>query len=119
MSNELKTKKTQLYITGCKIGCKFCKTLIINVNCGVAENRTRVQTSNRRAFYTLSFLLNFRLKARLKTTTFNLALPVQYGFKALPYLGLLLRFSKSNRHKPRLLWRIQLSYLIGTWQILL
>ena len=41
---------------------------------GVGENRTLVQTSNQRGFYTLSFLLDFRLKARQKTATFNLAL---------------------------------------------
>ncbi len=43
---------------------------------GVGENRTLVQTSNQKGFYTLSFLLNFRLKARQKTATFNLALSV-------------------------------------------
>lgn len=30
-------KNTQLYINGCKIGCKFYKTLIINVNYGVGD----------------------------------------------------------------------------------
>jgi hypothetical protein len=46
---------------------------------GVAENRTRVQTSNQRAFYTFSFRLFFRPKARLETTTFGLALSVSKG----------------------------------------
>lgn len=73
---RLKQKNTQLYITGCKIGCKFCKTLIINVNCGVGENRTLVQTSNQIAFYTLSFFLDFRQRARLETATLCLALSV-------------------------------------------
>ncbi len=43
---------------------------------GVGENRTLVQTSNQKGFYTLSFLLNFRLKARLETATISLALSV-------------------------------------------
>ena len=34
-------KKTQLYIFGCKIGCKFCKQLIINRFCGETGIRTR------------------------------------------------------------------------------
>lgn len=29
-----KNKNTQFYIIGCKIGCTFCKSLIINVYCG-------------------------------------------------------------------------------------
>ncbi len=41
--------------------------------CGVAENRTRVQTSNQRAFYTLSFNFNFRSVAWFETTPTNLA----------------------------------------------
>jgi hypothetical protein len=55
------------------------KTQLIKFNklrffCGAAENRTQVQTSNQRAFYMLSFLLNFRLKAWKKTSTRSLAL---------------------------------------------
>jgi len=44
--------------------------------CGVAENRTRVQTSNQMAFYTLIFCLGFRRWARTETTTKRLALSV-------------------------------------------
>lgn len=60
---------------------KACKSydlqaFYFDIFCGVGENRTLVQTSNQKAFYTLSFILNFRLKARLETATFNLALSV-------------------------------------------
>lgn len=48
--------------------------LSITPTSGVGENRTLVQTSNRRAFYTFSFRLNFRQKARPETATFCLAL---------------------------------------------
>lgn len=43
---------------------------------GVGENRTLVQTSNQKAFYTLSFNLDFRPKARPETATLSLALSV-------------------------------------------
>ena len=40
---------------------------------GIAGNRTRVQTSNKRAFYTLSFHFGFRHDARPKTATSRLS----------------------------------------------
>ena len=50
----------------------FFKQLRV-VNCGIAGNRTRVQTGKRRAFYTLSFRLDFRDLARPETATRSLA----------------------------------------------
>ena len=35
-----KTKNTQLYIFGCKIGCLFCNLLIFSVYCGETGIRT-------------------------------------------------------------------------------
>lgn len=63
--------------------------------CGVAGNRTRVQTSNKSAFYTFSFRLNFRLSTRPETAILSLVskiltvprdkTPSRFIFTVLPY----------------------------------
>jgi len=53
-------------VFGIKKPVKYCFTGFF---CGVAENRTRVQTSNQAAFYTFIFCLVFRSNARPETAT--------------------------------------------------
>ena len=43
-------KNTRLYILGCKIGCLFCKILILNIFCGADGTRTRDPMRDRHVF---------------------------------------------------------------------
>lgn len=87
---------------------------VVFIFCGVAENRTRVQTSNQRAFYTLSFLLNFRPLAWQKTATKSLASKISKCQRDNNTFRFTLRFPLTKRHKPRLFRRIQLFHLVET-----
>ncbi len=81
---------------------------------GAGEIRTPVQTRNYKAFYMLSFHLDFREIAGRKLPTHSLSLlELHDAIKALTSLGLLLRSHWINRRKPRPLSDFLLTHLVG------